>query len=226
MKAIFIQPHLGLGDAIVCNGLVRVLARCYDELHWPALSSNLASLRAMWADLENLLVVPVKDDAESSKHGKSFTRGLVLRLGVFSNEPLETCWDRQMYRQAGVPFEERWRSFKLPVGKWEKLCDPVAFLHDDPVRGFVIDRQQLPANACQPGRHDVIFEVLPWLQQAPEIHVIDSAFLCLADSVSTVGRLVFHRYARPHGCPPTLAKSWEVLEVRGAMQKAAKEAAQ
>jgi hypothetical protein len=173
----------------------------------------------MLSDLPNVHLLGVKDDREARLWANHFESGRskVLRLGLHSISRLRQDWDRQLYEQAGVNFEERWRGFTLPASNGVELLDsPVPFVHDDSKRGFQIPSNKLPGTWSYVGRqHSTIWPNLHWLQTAPEVHVIDSCFLCLADSVPTKGRLVLHAYAtaaaKPMG-PPTLRKQWEILK--------------
>lgn len=217
MTVLYLLPHLGLGDAIICNGLIRVLASHHDRLVLPCKWHNRPSVAWMLSDLENVRLLGVKDDAEAILWSDRFERGgsKVLRLGLHSGRPLRSDWDRQLYEQASVDFEERWRGFKTPVftAALEPEDSKISFVHDDPKRGFKAELTKLPGTWSYVEHNGkTIWDRLHWLQTAPEIHVIDSCFLCLADSVPTKGRLVFHRYARSGGLPPTLRKNWEVLD--------------
>ena len=212
---LYIGAHLGLGDAFVLNGMIRALATRHKWVVMPAKWHNRASVAEMLGDVLNVNVLGLDGDVESRKWMESFRKGgsKVLPLGVFTPEPLHRSWDKQFYQQAEVPFEQRWSGFKLPWkarfgGEW-----PV-FVHEDPPTGAKIDRKRLPREFTTVQNTGATFVAhIEWLQNAPEIHVIDSCFLCLADSVETrAKKLVFHRYARPHRMPPTLRKQWEVLE--------------
>lgn len=216
---LYIQPHLGLGDAIVCNGLVRVLADRFDLVIWATRWRNRQSVTWMWSDVENVKVIGVGNDAEAWMWAQRFEEGKtrVLRLGMHGGSLDMLHWGEQMYRQAGVEWGLRWEGFRLPEreGTPTPLCSIVPFVHDDPKRGFKIDVKRLPetwAHVTPTG--PTIWDHLHWLQTTPEVHVIDSCFLCLADSVPTCGRLVLHKYATraKGGYPPTLRKRWEVIE--------------
>lgn len=220
MNTLYINWHLGLGDAIICNGLIRVLARQDQQITIPAKHHNVATVTWMFSDLPNVTCVPVRDDAEMIARGYSHKN--VLSLGVHSGDyRIPKAWDAWFYNQAGVPHECRWSEFKLPPDIEPYRGTPVAFVHDDESRGYVIRDEYLPRQrvgvdyAPSPkvrfGAH-----VAP-LQRASEIHVIDSSFLCLADTIETSAkRLVLHQYATAKDVnkrtgPPTLRKNWEIL---------------
>ena len=60
---------------------------------------------------------------------------------------------------------------------------------------------------------DVIFDYLTILENAKEIHCIESSFLFLIDSFNFKGKLFNHRYARqyPENNTPTLRNKWNIL---------------
>ena len=216
-NSIFIRTHLGLGDALIQNGLVRILAS-NDRVVFPAKIHNFESVKFMFRDLPNVEVVSVRDDVEAELLSEA--EASVLRLGLFSlTEPLESAWDRQMYRQARVPFDCRWEAFQVHRDRQDEYPVPrtnYVFLHDDYERGFCIDESRLPSDVYRirperPNSLNTIFGWLPLIVEASEIHCIDSCFAILVDSIPTKAiRLVLHDYARK-GLPPTYRKKWEHL---------------
>jgi len=214
-----IMGHLGLGDAIVTNGLVRVRARLHRALLIPCKPHNLESVRWMFSDLKNVFVLPV--DGDDGMRRLVEVSGLnTLKLGLFSDGQWDIQhWDREMYRQAEVSFSDRWDEFSFPK-RPEPLPVPTgdySFVHDDPSRGFYIADSKMPVMKKEPRMHwggsANIFDYIPMIENATEIHVIDSAFFCLVDSLRGLKarRLVLHLYARPKALPPAYRQNWEVL---------------
>lgn len=227
MNAVYVLGHLGLGDHIICNGLVRVLAKHYDIVYVPAKRHNADTVRWMFGDCPQVSVIPVDGDVDATVIANHVS-AKVLRIGIHSGQPIPPQWDKWFYDCAGVPFECRWSEFKLPdcghelpqnmnpdwVSHW-------CFIHDDVKRGYRITADRLPPIheignyfAYQGiGMDEHAYE----MQRSAEIHVIDSCFLCLADSIETRSkRHVLHLYATTHDPykklgPPTLKKNWEIL---------------
>lgn len=215
MTTLFVLWHLGLGDAILCNGLVRTLAGKRKRLALPVKDRNLASVSAMFSDLDNISIVPVKDDDDAVALAKEYPS---LRLGLFSKKGCEfKAWDRQFYEQAGVEFEMRWKAFALPCPLPELPIAPApyAFVHDDEKRGYAVKRG-LPEHLSiqRPKLTKSIFDHLPLLRQASEIHCIDSSFALLADSIPCQAkRYCLHAYARTGpSALPAYRKPWEILK--------------
>lgn len=218
MSALFLKLHLGLGDSILCNGMVRVFAKDHDKVFVPAKYHNADTVRWMFSDLPNVEVVSVKDDADMVRQA---TMCQSVGVGLFSKRGLQPKeWDKAFFEDAGVPFECRWSEFKLPPFYTEPAGKHL-FVHDDPSRRYEIVPERCTdeewPEVYMPDRRQSMAYHLTQLRSAAEIHVIDSCFLCLADQIETSAkRHVLHLYATAHDPykkfgPPTLRKNWEIL---------------
>lgn len=203
----FLHWHLGLGDALLCNGLVRELVKRGHQLVLPCWEHNLKSLEVMFSDLKDSVQMRV------------FSNGAYLvphipveiGLGYYGKDFDSNRWDESFYRQAGVPFLCKWTSFRIgsDVDAHEKHA-PYWFIHDDEKRGF-----RIPMEGHRPEQTESIFDHYTDLIDAREIHCINSSFAILADLIDAPGRKVLHRYARPDGgVLPVLGRKWEILDAR------------
>lgn len=226
---LILYHHLGLGDHIICNGMVRCFAAAYDEVKLFVKKHNAFSVRWLFLDLKNVTLIPVIDDIEARQQYnlfKSCNNYEVMGIGYMGKEWDESGkipFDQQFYKQAGICFSQRWDQFHLPRNSHQEVllltqrC-PVnkkyAFVHDDIERGYCINRSKMHSDITKvsPGRVDNFFNYAGILKNATEIHCINSAFLLLADSILTKGDLYFHKYARDDGAVsvPTLKKDWKV----------------
>lgn len=225
MKPLYLDWNLGLGDALICNGLVRWLARTR-EMVVPSYEHNFPTVSHMFSDLPNVHVHIVVGDSPQPLEGND-----MLSIGInakgFGEDPQ---WDRQFYTLAGVPFDAKWDCFHVPQSGTE-LTSPdggFALKHDDTHRGFGVDYDTVQ-RAQGAGRWDhrwPLFEIdhrrailTDWrmvIAAASEIHCIDSSVLHMAELMPTTGKLFYHKYARAKGNPnhrdPVLRKPWTVLE--------------
>lgn len=225
-KALHILGHLDLGDCWILNGLIRTFAEMEDEIVWYVAPKYVEDVQSSIADLPNVKVAPAGGGYEDPAAKWLDPALRSLRLGFFNAGKFDLPrWDSEFYRQAELPFEFRWSKFRLsPAFAWPPrhpdASNHFSLVHEDPARGFVIDDARLP------GAEEIIRIVpgvkpaLHWLPEifyADEVHVINSSFLNLVESLTHVpARLVFHRYARPWveagpNCP-TLLKPWVVLD--------------
>jgi hypothetical protein len=216
VKPLYLDWNLGLGDAIICNGLVRWLARERGRnLILPCYQQNRASVEAMFADLPEAM--PVLHDGRFVGHENEET----LSIGLSNPRWGEVQpFDRAFYEFAGVPFDAKWDLFHIPEDHRGTGCTSprVILFHEDRERGFMIDRNRLTAGVrCQ------VIPTTPritdWrymIRDAAEIHCIDSAVMHLAELLPTTGKLFYHKYARPAAerqhVDAIFRKDWTVLE--------------
>lgn len=222
MKTTFLFGHLEAGDALILNGLIRTLAPKYEKLVWFTHRKYLELGRELMGDLPNVQVWSANNYEEVKKFWALRCRPAV-RLGYFSERGFdERIWDSEMYRQAGVKFDARWSACRIPEKRLDTPVSPMyaaVLAHEDASRGFVIGRALTPAGTAFIVPRASILDWVPDMLAATELHLIDSAFLNLAESLYALGhlrttRLVFHRYAKRYRGPakwPQLRAPWEVL---------------
>jgi hypothetical protein len=219
MSDLLIRGHLGLGDHLVTNAIVRDRATAHDEVVVLCKPHNAPSLAFMWRDLRNVELFSIEGDDEADKAVAEMTRAgyPVLALGFFGPQPFDPDrWDSEMFRQASLDPQLRWNGFKVdrqPSRELDIPPHPYIFVHDDPERGFAIPSERLPSGIPAvrptPGATPCIFDYWGILENASEIHCIDSCFAIFVDSLpeQKASRLVWHHYAR-RGRPPRYCKPW------------------
>jgi len=229
MSSIFIYHHLGLGDHIVCNGLVRELV----ERHKPDIAyvltkiHNMNNVSAMYAD--DLRIVCLETDKEESP--KTFRRQMALadyryRVGFERCNPM--AWDRSFYECANLSFETRWSSFKVNrvierEKKIESLMNPTGepfvLVHDTSSMGtYPLDIKtdykiirMMPVSTPD-GWRDTLIDWCSMIEQAKEIHCLDSSFIHLCASIRKTG--TYHNVKETgHAFRFTLPAGWK--EVQG-----------
>lgn len=218
MKAIYINWHLGLGDAIICSPIAVKYASMYEKVYVPAYERNMASVQSFFVDYPNIKVVPhfLKVPAKALNLG-AYNPGFPFVPGE--------SFDEWFYRVAGMEIEDKKRFNPLPkaalqVNTKTNIPDNVTdliFVHDDITRGFTIDKTLLPEGNkyspfCNYERSVLSFHKA--IEKATEIHCIDSSFLHLCDALPTTGKLYWHQYARRYESPlhdVKLTKDWTII---------------
>ncbi len=217
-RDVIIASHQGLGDHILCNGLYRSLSSEFRTLTLPVKATNYISVKRMLSDVNNIKFIRVPDKFEfwfmkSLLLYSRVIRNHIVRLGNYGIDFFldGVRFDDNFYRQARVPFDHRWSKFSIPrdisreVNLFTRLgCNerPYIFLHEDKSRGFEIDRAKISAEfaivepLASTGEFTV-FDYRKVLENAVEIHVIESAFAAFIESLSLSSRKFAHRYARP-----------------------------
>lgn len=224
---LLIRWHLGLGDAIICNAIVRHYATQHELVCLPVKYHNVPSVQYMFKDLSNVVIRPVYGDEDMNFFADTVWKGPKLGLGMYGAGFYGSLFDRSFYSQAGLDFDLRWSGWKCEFDEKTAVeyCNyagqPVYFVHDDPTRGFVIDKSKSdslwamaehPKWICRPDPlySPNLFAWTSWILRATEIHCINSSFALFIDSIDLPNNppLYLHLYARSGGEVPTFKKNW------------------
>ncbi|MEQ1830310.1 MAG: hypothetical protein ABL921_30415 [Pirellula sp.] len=217
-RDVFVHHHLGLGDMIHCNGMVRgLLERLEDNCnaHVFCKQRNVAMVSWMYRD-EPRIVIEAIDDR--NKEGAEIRRILrerrssnLLSVGHRALRPLEKrfphlFFDQLFYLQQKVPYETRFtkcfwiRDMLEEERVFRKLAPklPYAFVHDDPSRGYCIDTRAIPFPVVRNDTSESIFHLGLVLERAAEVHCMESSIRCMMESLHFQnGRLIYHNFRYP-----------------------------
>jgi hypothetical protein len=226
------RGHMGLGDHIVCNALVRHLAKD-DTIIVPVKKHYETSVKFMFSDDPNIIVKPFPKDKKVDKFCRKKAKEGIEVIWNGNLGPSKEAWeksnsnfDRRFYEQANLDFNLRWDGFKLPENNYDWMdlfhlrfpdIEPTDYIFLHQTSSTVIKR--VNRNLI---KHDIVFEpdvgftdnifdYVGILKNAKEVHCIDSSFLFLADSLNLACKMHYHVYAKeynPH--PPTLRSNWIV----------------
>ena len=242
MKKIFFTPHLGLGDHFTCNGMTREIYKDSKIMVMPVKENNIKVVRRMFSDLENLHLIPLAGsmDYSDTQHMQDAfslmnlfgSRGYEIKaVGAFSPKTFirdHRKYDEIFYNQVSIDFQKRWDSFYYPRDNEAEMkmfneCfdlkeNEYVFLHDDPTRGRVINKNLLPKDLKIITPHQKFWDadILDYryvLENANEIHCVNSSFSDLMDSfdLSKVKRLCIHEYARQDD-PVNYRHNFEIIK--------------
>jgi hypothetical protein len=165
-KKLLLLGHLGLGDIIIMNGLIRYKALFHEEVRLVVFAKYLDSVRFMFRDLVNITYEPVLCEADiSPNYAMVIPQRLsdlverdgyeYLPLGVHGRDAgwQSRAYDfaEAFYVQAGVPYDVRWSyGFILrDRAREEELYERIVralgtstyrIIHDDPERSLLINR--------------------------------------------------------------------------------------
>ena len=239
MKALFtlITPHQGLGDHILCNGIYRHFSQLRNQVLITVKRNYVGEIRYMLRDCSNVRVIPLP-----LKRSWTYTRLIqlissplpieIVGLGSYGDNffPKGVRFDQNFYDQAGINFDFRWSKFEVPRNHkreneiFERLgchSGPYIFVHEDKSRKFVIDRKRVNSKlrVIEPVTGSIQFSLFDYrkvLEEASELHLIESSFAAFAESLMLTNKLYAHRYARSHALNDfrhefTYRNNWNVL---------------
>ena len=212
MNNLYIYHHLGLGDHIICNGLVRyIISLAYANNYFLfAKKQYYVSVCSMYSDINNLNIIEVDDD----KFVETFLcdkQDELIQIGFHHMSYNKFKFDEDFYQQLNVPFNYRWELFKINRNKEKELElfkkyditeNNYIFLHDDSSRNYNINKDLIINENLK-----VITPIIDYtnnildycyiLENAHELHFMDSSFRLLYDSLEDKKQLSFyHTYVR------------------------------
>lgn len=209
---LYIYHHLGLGDHIICNGLIREYANSYSRVMVFVRTNNVVSVKFMYRDLKNVSLVVVDRDGEACAFLDANKEKRFLKVGHEHLNTKDVKFDECFYKQVGMDFNKRWDSFFVERDKAKELEimkhfgvkeGQYVFLHEDKSRGFLINRSYIHDKSLlivEPGKGltENMFDYCGLIENAREVHCMDSSFKLLADSLPNAGKaaLFHHVYVR------------------------------
>src|SRR5882724_582178 len=229
MKNLIIQPY-GLGDHIICNALIRHICDNNNEFFIAVKSSHIKSVEFMFKDIRNLKCIEVdncgKNPMPISEEGRLLFREcakIIISHDLFLQKYPELFFDEIYYKSFGMNLSDKWDKFYIKRDKdaEQKLFDSLKInsdyilLHEDN-RFHMSDRiwdKNILSISINPKLTDNVFDYLTLIENAKEIHCIESFFLFLTDTTKTKAKLFSHRYSRNYEkfATPNLRLDWKIL---------------
>ncbi len=219
INVVVLMPHQGMGDHIICNGLYRTYSKKYKLVFLVVKQSYVKQVRYMIKDRRNIFIIPIPNyrpwtTIRALKIVFKILKIKVIGLGSFGKNffPPNTRFDKNFYDQANLEPILRWSEFYFlrNLEKEEELFEKLGckseryiFLHEDRSRNYIIDRNKINSTLkivqpLTPTSGYEIFDYIKILEFASEIHVIESSFAALIESLNLKTTKFAHRYARPH----------------------------
>jgi len=199
---LFASGHLG--DVILQSGAATVLARRLGGIRIFSNNYCAQSVKTIFSLVRQVQAVSALDPGRADWSALVDLNDKSAITQKLVGKPLD--W----YRQFGVPFIERWDS--CPIPELTSKIKPAdwwgIFVHDDPSRGQII-----PISGYRPALTPDIFEHVPMLKSARQIHCMESSFFHLVESMPEIeARLFFYPNARASTYYPDLPMrhAWEI----------------
>jgi hypothetical protein len=199
----YIYHHLGLGDHIICNGIVRHYKELYGKVTVFCKPHNYENIRYMYQDDENITVLPIGEDWDvnvyifENKISKD-----VIKIGfeLLSSVNCPT-FDEGFYKGNNVPFSVRFQKFHINRDfETEKEImlelnpnnEKYIFTHN-------IDKSKVRSDLkiIENPVHHNIFNLISLIENAEEVHLMESSIKCLVNSYKMDKPTFFyHNYVR------------------------------
>jgi hypothetical protein len=202
----YIYHHLGLGDHIICNGLVRSLIRENETYTMFVKGHNKKTVEFMYRDLKNLNFMVANDyDVKRFFNQNNISESDKIIAG-FTWISGSKSFDESFYLQNDVPISKRWEKFyvnrdlskeKELFYKFDVVEGNYVFIHDDSTRNYNINEDLIinkNLKIVRPvlGLTENVFDYCYLMQNSLESHFIDSSFRLIFDSLKLRNTNIFY----------------------------------
>lgn len=215
----YIYHHLGLGDHISCHGIVRHFSEIEDKICLFIKPHNLDNVKRMFSDINNIDYIVGDDNFVNDYISKNKINNLI-KVGFDLNKT--DNFEIQFYNMANLPIEFKYtkfhveRNYDKEIEIFNSLSlkkNEYIFVHDG---GYEINETLYPKDIqiVKPNGHG-LFDWMYVIENAKEIHCIDSSFICLIDCMDLPNiPLNNHRYVRkyPDYIKLYTTKNWKFIE--------------
>ncbi len=217
MNKIILYHHTGLGDHFVCNGLVNFLSEKYDSIYLPCKETNFPTVNYLYSENEVVKVFKITQDEDISVYTFStLISAPVIRVGFENCNPSK--WDRSFYEQLGIDFKFRYNLFNIPK-KNPEIVLPVPnekyiLIHNKSSFGEYDLRIESEYKKIYVEKvSDNLLSYIDLIQNAQEIHCIDSSFCCLVDGLDIPNvNLVYHDIRKTPNSSWNITEKWKTVE--------------
>lgn len=225
-KEVILYPHLGLGDMIICNGMVNKLSSFFSKINLIVDKKFHDQVKYLFSNNPKIEIVsetPIEvnnlDDFVTKLALKNNL--MILRVAQLkSGKPFYY----EFYKSIGLPYKISYKEFNMPVDKNlqdELKTHLINFYNVDPKNYRLVHKDSsnksynLKINSSNiifvEEKSDLFKNIFLYnkiIQDASEIHCINSSFLHLVDRVDTKAKLYYHDV---RGGIIKLKKKWKII---------------
>jgi hypothetical protein len=196
MGKIFVKTHLGMGDNIVHNGMIRKIAQDNPgyQIYTAAKEHYFKNVEFMYRDNDNITVISVDGDRGMNLHLRDVKYDKIITSHFADNNSLhyETYFDDAFYMLVGIDTKVKTEYFHIDrdYDRENEVYDELitkngitdyVFVHEKTEERILIDRNRLEPNlpVIVADRKYGIFELLKVIENAKSVNVVSSSFLSL-----------------------------------------------
>ena len=229
---ILIYTHLGLGDIIECNGMIRHYSENYDIVDIFSKEIYYEMCKFMYRDDESIIVNRINNDSEARETSDFISKydGDVViaghgdycsNLAFFNKNDLGPA--ESFYHIAKVPWKFRNSKFYIKRDRKEERRvfnklnpneEKYIFIHDDSDRGFRINVSS-DNKIIRNDSSENVFNMMEIIERADEIHCMSSSVLCMIDCFSNIVELdnlyLHHNVRKVKLGRNSLAAKWNIV---------------
>lgn len=210
-KKIFVKQHLGLGDNIVHNGMVRKICEDYPEhdIYVPAKSHNIDNIKFMYRDNEKIKVVEINHDNDLDRYSSMNGFDKIISSFLIGQKTFDygKHFDDSFYLMAGYDPKIKHEYFHIErdINEENKVYKELilnnnisdyVFIHEKKDENILIDRSKINIDLpiVHADKKYKTFSLLKVIENAKECHIISSSFLSLLMCYKLNNNVFAHMY--------------------------------
>ena len=202
--------HLGLGDQIICNGLINYIANNLDKkVFLPVKNNHTEQISYLYSENKNVNIFEVKNETRN-EDVENFAKNMniqILKIGYekVKKNPFNTFF----YKQLNLPYEHTYNHFSLPkdIEREKKLKEHLFSYFKVKSENFLLVHSESSyekydleiSNSLDKiyinKESDIfgnIFLYEELIKNAKEIHCINGSFFHLVERIKTEANLFYH----------------------------------
>jgi hypothetical protein len=189
-----VYHHLGLGDHLICFSLVMELTKGRGYLYCKR--HNIDSVTDLYNGT-NIRLIAIDNDLQVLDYD--------YKIGFTKQCEIEENFGEEFYRQAGLKYEDRWKHKPIiQEGHCYTGEQHDIVICDSPE--FIVDKK-----GYRPNGKSSIFEYIGILENAKEIHCIESSFKQLIEYINPLGKLYYHFNPKKSWRQVKSRHQWQVI---------------
>lgn len=227
MNNLYICTHYGFGDYVICYGLVKELAKKYDNVILFAIPHrsklHLDNIKRLYSSINN---VQINTDKPNLYENVLYVGWHNWDAALQKNPTIQ--FQKFFYEQVDVPLNLLWDNFYFErnMDKEKEIYydilglkdnEEYVFLHDDPIRNYVINKKYITPNLKiihLVELEDIsILDTLYLVEKSKEVHMTTTGLVSFVDQMNiNHNNLNFHKYVRPAPFEqPILRLKWNII---------------
>lgn len=220
--------HLGLGDHIVCNGLLNHFSESFNKIYLPVKSRDMNNVNYLYKDNKKIHTFKIEHETEVEDISNFAKKNslVTLKVGFKKRKP---PFNLSFYEQFDLPYSISIEKFRVArdEAKEENLYQhlksiyninrPYQIVHNQSSYGKVNLKTNEKLSTIfiekETDLYKNIFLYLKIIENATEIHCLDSSFLHLVERAETNAMLFFHNIKKDgqKGAEVHLVKNWQII---------------
>jgi len=204
----YIYHHLGLGDHIICNGLVRHYREIFGEVTIFCKLHNYENIKYMFRDDEKIKILKILDDQEVNEYIQEYKiMDDLIKIGFGElGTTSSTTFDQEFYATKKIPFSIRYEKFHIDRDLLieKKIMSDLNPENEKYIFTHNVDKSKIRTDLKiidNPTNYS-IFNLISLIENSEEVHLMESSIKCLINSYKMEKpKFFYHQYVRSY--PPS-----------------------